>query len=65
VDVSGLEDVRGGEILLLRSEGLVGRRGDAEVATFVLVKQPAEDRGRVEVWPLRELAGCAGAVREL
>jgi hypothetical protein len=51
VDVSGLQDIRGGEVLLLRRKGLLCRRTDAEVAALVLVEQTAEDRGRVEVRP--------------
>jgi hypothetical protein len=38
VDVPGLQDVRGREVLLLSRESLVCRRTDAEVSTFVLVE---------------------------
>jgi hypothetical protein len=62
VDVPGLQDVRGGEVLLLRRVGLVCRRRDTEVAAFVLVQQTAEDGGRIEVRPWR---GSAGSYTEL
>ena len=38
VDVSGLQDVRGREVLLLRGIGFLCRRTDTEVATFVFVE---------------------------
>ena len=57
VDVPGLQDVRRGEVLLLRRVGFVCRRRDAEIAAFVLVKQTAEERGRIEVRPGKGSAG--------
>ena len=38
VDVPGLQDVRGREVLLLSRESLGCRRADAEVSTFILVE---------------------------
>jgi hypothetical protein len=51
MNVAGLQDVAGWEILLLRGASNTVRGGDAEVATLILVEQPAEDRRRVEIRP--------------
>lgn len=53
VNVSGLQDSRGRQVLLLCStRGNIGR-SDAEISPLVLVKQTAENRRRVEVWPVK------------
>jgi hypothetical protein len=57
VDVPGLQNIRGGEVLLLRGVGFLSWRRDAEVATFILVKETAEDRRRIEVGPRKGSAG--------
>jgi hypothetical protein len=51
MDVPGLEDVGRGQILLLGGAAQVPVRVYAEVASLVLVKELAEDGGRVEVRP--------------
>jgi hypothetical protein len=56
VDVAGLQDVRRRQILLLGGAAEMGGRVDAEVAALVLVQQPAEDGGRVELGPVEVLA---------
>jgi hypothetical protein len=38
VDIPGLQDIRGREVLLLCRESLFCRRTDAEVSTLVLVE---------------------------
>ena len=59
VDVTGLEDIRGRQILLLRGVGFFCRRADAEVATLVLVEQTAEYGGRIKIRPGRGLTCCS------
>jgi hypothetical protein len=49
--IARLQDIRRGEVLLFRGEGDITRRGDAEIAAFVLIEESAEDGGRVEIWP--------------
>lgn len=59
--VSSLQDVGGRKVLLFSSVGDIFWRGDAEITTFVLVKESAEDGRRVEVWPGKLLVNCTRA----
>lgn len=49
--IPGLQNIRRREILLFGGKGCLFWRGNAEPATFVLVEESAEDRGRVKVGP--------------
>ena len=54
MDVSSLKDVRGRQVLLLCGKGGIFVRRDAEPSTFILIKESAENRRGIKVWP-REL----------
>jgi hypothetical protein len=45
VDVAGLQDVGGGQVLLLRGAIEMSGRLDSEVTPFVFVEETAENRG--------------------
>lgn len=49
--ITGLQDIGGGEVLLLCCAVEILRRSNTEVPAFVLIEHAAEDRGRIEVRP--------------
>jgi len=52
MQISGLEDVVAGQILLLSGDLKARRRTDVEVSALVLVQHATEDRWRVKVRPV-------------
>jgi hypothetical protein len=51
LDIAGLENVRGWEVLLLCGVGAIFRGADGEVSSLFGIKKAAKDGWRVEVWP--------------